>query len=337
MESMGSEQSQQSPQKSFVELASPTETTEKNVAIKQGVESSSSHASPSTSTSSGASPASGGGGSSHHSSANIIGASPTGGSTSSCAFPATGGASHHTPATGGACHYSATKHLDSPKTAGKSKKSCSIAKLKLATQVGVDSSGAIRKDFPFKNITSRNELKVLTHNTLFSTVPPKKRKIKDWVAKQMSAESLTTSGDVSFVFSKTYHNTYSYVGETEKSQDVSTTDLENSSLVVNVSSNGDDKMTNLGDGDGNDETSVGDGTQMTSMVDGADHTYASHGDKTTNYLSDGDNEASASDGEEPRNLGDVAEDNNITNKSTIGSGELFSVASEDTIPETPPE
>ena len=226
---------------------------------------------------------------------------------------------------------------------GKSKKSRSIAKLKLATQVGVDSSGAIRKDFPSENISSRNKLKELTHNTLFSTVPLKKRKVNDWVAKQTLSESLTTSGDVSFVFGKTHHNTYSYVGETEKSEDVSTTDLENSSLIVNVSSTagdmmtisstaGDmmtisstagDVMTNLGDGD--NESMAGDETQMTSVVDGPDHTYASHGDS--------DNEAS----DEPNNPGDDAQENNITNESTLGSGELFSSTSVDTVPETPPE
>ena len=39
-----------------------------------------------------------------------------------------------------------------------SKKSCSISNLKkLPMQVGVDSSGAIRIDFPFENISSRNK------------------------------------------------------------------------------------------------------------------------------------------------------------------------------------
>ena len=94
----------------------------------------------------------------------------------------------------------------------------------------------------------------------------------------MSSESLTTSGDVSFVFGKTHHNTYSCIGETEKSEDVSTTDLENSSLIVNVSSTaGDmttisstagDVMINLGDGD--DESMAGDETPMTSGMDGSD-------------------------------------------------------------------
>ena len=212
---------------------------------------------------------------------------------------------------------------------GKSKKYSSIGRLKLASQVGVDSSGGIRKDFPFEKISSRSKLKELTHNTLFSTVPPKKRKVDDWVAEQTSSESLTTSGDVSFVFGKTHHNTYSYVDETEKSEDMSTTDLENSSLIVNVSSTaGDlttisntpcDVMTNPGDGD--DESMVGDRTQITTATDGSDHTYASHGDATRDYLGDGDNEASA-------------EAKDVTSESTIGSGELFSV---DTVPETPEE
>ena len=353
MEPMGSEQSQQqSPRKS--DLASPAKTTERDVTSKQGVKSISSHASPtadgacmssSPSTSSGTSPASGVG-SSHHSPANSIGTSPIGGASrhsiaNSLGTSPTGGASHSTQSTGGAGRNSATKHLDIPERHGKSKKSRSIAKLKLATQVGVDSSGAIRKDFPFENITSRNKLKELTHNTLFSTVPLKKRKVDEWVAKQTSSESLTTSGDVSFVFGKTHHNTYSYIGETEKSKDMSTTDLENSSLIVNVSSTAGDMMTissTAGDvmtnpGDGNDESMVGDETQMTSVVDGSDHTYASHGDATRDYLGDGDNEAS----DEPNNPGDDAQENNVTNESTLGSGELFSATSVDTVPETPPE
>ena len=220
-----------------------------------------------------------------------------------------------------------------------SKKSRSISNLKkLPMQVGVDSSGAVRIDFPFENISSRNKLKELTHNTLFLTVPLKKRKVDEWAAEQTS---LTTSGDVSFVFAKTHHNTYSYVGDTEKSEDVSTTDLENSSLIVNVSSTaGDmttisstagDVMTNPGDGD--DESMAGDETAMTSGMDGSDHTYASHGDTTTDYLGDSDNEAR----DQPNNPGDDAQENNVTNESTLGSRELFSATSVDTVSETPPE
>ena len=68
-------------------------------------------------------------------------------------------------------------------------------------------------------------------------------------------------------------------------------------------------------------------------IDGSDHIYASHGDETRDYLGDGDIVAS----DEPNNPGDVAKDNNVTNESTIGSGELFSAASVDTVPETPPK
>ena len=162
---MGSEQSQQqSPRKS--DLTSPAKTTERDVASKQGVESIASHVSPtadgacmssSPSTSSGTSLASGVG-SSRHSPANSIGTSPIGrasrhSTANSLGTSPTGGASGSTQSTGGAGHNSATKHLDIPEMHGKLKKSCSIAKLKLATQVGVDSSGAIRKDLPFKNIS----------------------------------------------------------------------------------------------------------------------------------------------------------------------------------------
>ena len=177
MEPMGSEQSQQqSPRKS--DLAFPTKTMERDVASKQGEESIASHASPtiddvcmssSPSTSSGASPASGGG-SSHHSPASSLGTSTT----------------------GGARRDTQGKLLDNPQMHGKSKKYSSIGRLKLASQVGVDSSGEIRKDFPFEKISSRSKLKELTHNTLFSTVLPKKRKVDDWVAEQTSSESLTT-------------------------------------------------------------------------------------------------------------------------------------------------
>ena len=343
MEPMGTQQP---------DLALPTKTTATDVASKQLQQSIASHASPtsneagmssSPSSSSGSSPASAGG-SSHHSPAAIGGSSHL--SPSTFGKSTTGGSSHHSPAAiGGSRRQSPStsgslgtcttggarcdKLLDNPQMHGKSKKYSSIGRLKLASQVGVDSSGGIRKDFPFEKMSSRSKLKELTHNTLFSTVPPKKRKVDDWVAEQTSSESLTTSGDVSFVFGKTHHHSYSYVAETEKSEDVSTTELENSSLIVNVSSTaGDlstisntpcDVMTNPDDRD--DESMVGDGAQVTTAADGSDHTYASHGDATRDYLGDADNEASA-------------EANNVTSESTIGSGELFSV---DTVPETPEE
>ena len=91
--------------------------------------------------------------------------------------------------------------------------------------------------------------------------------------------------------------------------------------MMTISSIAGDVMTNLGDGD--DESMVGDETQMTSVVDGSDNTYTSHGDGTRDYLGDGDNEAS----DEPNNLGDDAQENNVTNESTLGSGELFSATS----------
>ena len=128
---MGSEQSQQSPPN--LDLASPSETTERNVISKQGVDSIASHASQtadgacmfsSPSTSSDASPASGGG-SSHHSLANSICTSPIGGaschsSANSIGTSPTGGASCSTQSTGGVCRYSLTKLLDNPKTHAKS-------------------------------------------------------------------------------------------------------------------------------------------------------------------------------------------------------------------------
>ena len=176
---MGSEQSQQQTPRRL-DLALPMKTMERDVASKQGEESIASHASPtsndafmsSPSTSSGASPASGGGSSCHSPAA--IGGSSHHSPASSLGTSTTGGAHHHSPAsslgtstTGGAHRHTQTKLLDNPKMHGKSKKSSSIGHLKLATQVGVDSSDVIRKDFPFENITSRNKLKELTHNTLF--------------------------------------------------------------------------------------------------------------------------------------------------------------------------
>ena len=87
--------------------------------------------------------------------------------------------------------------------------------------------------------------------------------------------------------------------------------------MMTISSTAGDVMTNLGNG--NDESMDGDETPMTSGMDGSDHTYASHGDGTRDYLGDGDNEAS----DEPNNPGDDAQENNVTNESTLGSGELF--------------
>ena len=76
------------------------------------------------------------------------------------------------------------------KTTGKSH---SIPKkIKLPTQVGVDSEGAVRTDFPFDQSISRDKLRTLTHHTLFP-VHPKKKNIEEWVAEQASTELLTTT------------------------------------------------------------------------------------------------------------------------------------------------
>ena len=136
MEPMGTQQS---------DLALPTKTTATDVASKQRQQSIASHASPtsnvasmssSPSSSSGSSPASAGG-SSHHSPAAI------------------GGSSHLSPSTFGKSTTGGARRdklLDNPQMHGKSKKYSSIGRLKLASQVGVDSSGGIRKDFPFKKL-----------------------------------------------------------------------------------------------------------------------------------------------------------------------------------------
>ena len=90
-------------------------------------------------------------------------------------------------------------------------KSRSIAKkIKLPTQVALDSEGVVRTDFPFDQISSRHKLQTLTHHTLFP-VYPKKKNMEYWIAEQGSPESLTTtttntSGNltnVSFVFGQT--------------------------------------------------------------------------------------------------------------------------------------
>ena len=177
-------------------------------------------------------------------------------------------------------------------------------KIKLPTQVGVDSEGAIRTDFPFDQSISRNKLRTLTHHTLFP-VHPKKKNIEEWVAEQASTESLTTttttsSGDisnVSFVFGQTQYGSYSCVDipETDKTHDMSN-ECENSSMIVNVSSR-----------NTTDVDIVGDETQMDG---GSDGTCDVGGDVTNNN------------------------NNNISSESTLGSAELFSATSVTTVPET---
>ena len=253
---------------------------------------------------------------------------PVGGASHSSAVggashsSAVGGASHssavsgarHSIPVGGASHSSAVGGSSpdggiamdmegyAQKTAGKS---CSIPKkIKLPTQVALDSEGAVRTDFPFNQISSRNKLQTLTHHTLFP-VHPKKKNIEEWVAEQASTESLTTttttsSGDisnVSIVFGQTQYGSYSCVDvpETDKTHDMSN-ECENSSMIVNVSSR-----------NTTDVDVVGDKTQMDG---GSDGTCDAGGDVTNNN------------------------NNNISSESTLGLAELFSATSVTTVPET---
>ena len=109
-----------------------------------------------------------------------------------------------------------TTHMGIKEIAGKSH---SIPKkIKLPTQVALDTKGLLRTDFPVDQISARQELRTLTHNTLFP-VHPKKKTMEDWIARQKSTESLTvtsssSSGDlsnVSFVFGETKYGSYSCV------------------------------------------------------------------------------------------------------------------------------
>ena len=132
----------------------------------------------------------------------------------------TGGASHSSggaiPVGGSSKDGGIAMDMGIKKIPGKSR---SIAKkIKLPTQVALDSEGIVRTDFPFDQISSRHKLRTLTHHTLFP-VHPKKRNMEDWIAEQGSPESLTTtttntSGDlsnVSFVFGQTQYGSYSCV------------------------------------------------------------------------------------------------------------------------------
>ena len=144
------------------------------------------------------------------------------------ASPYSGGASH---SSGGASHFRGdaspvggssedggiTMHMGIKEITGKSR---SIQKkIKLPRQVALDAEGLLRTDFPFDQISARQELRTLTHNTLFP-VHPKKKTMEDWIARQKSTESLTvttssSSGDlsnVSFVFGETKYGSYSCVG-----------------------------------------------------------------------------------------------------------------------------
>ena len=66
-----------------------------------------------------------------------------------------------------------TTHVGIKEIAGKSR---SIKKkIKLPTQVVLDAEGLLRTDFPFDQISARQKLRTLTHNTLFPVHPKKKK------------------------------------------------------------------------------------------------------------------------------------------------------------------
>ena len=162
-------------------------------------------------------------------------------------------------------------------------------KIKLPTQVALDSEGVVRTDFPFDQISSRHKLRTLTHHTLFP-VHPKKKNMEDWIAEQGSPESLTTTNtntscnlsNVSFVFGQTQYGSYSCVDGPE-TEDM-TNEFENSSMIVNVSS----RNTTDVDVDG-DETKMDGGSDVTNDAGGVDIT-----------------------------------NNNMSSESTLGLAELFS-------------
>ena len=247
-----------------------------------------------------------------------------------------GGAMCHSPAVdgnresacqsvgGGAMRCDSSDYVDK-KSAGKST-SCSLAKIKLPTQVALDSEGAVRTDFPFDKLNCRHELMSLNQHTLFPTVLPKKRKSAEWFTDQAS-ESLTTSGgetsDVSFVFGQTKYGSYSCVETTEELLQ------ENSSMHVNVSSNNGDETTIVG---GADETTdvdiVGDGAQ----TDGDGIMPVGDVSNNNNNVSESTLGSVQTDGD--GGVGDVSTNNNNVSESTLGSDELFSSTSIATIPET---
>ena len=228
------------------------------------------------------------------------------------ASPFRGGASH---STGGASHSSGgsspvdgssedggiAMDMGIKKIPGKSR---SFAKkIKLPTQVVLDSEGIVRTDFPFDQISFRHKLQTLTHHTLFP-VHPKKKNMEDWIAEQGSTESLTTtttntSGDlsnVSFVFGQTQYGSYSCVDGLE-TEDM-TNEFENSSMIVNVSS----RNTTDVDVDG-DKTKMDGGSDVTNEAGGVDVTNNNN-------------------------------NNNMSSESTLGSAELFSSTPNATVPES---
>ena len=182
-------------------------------------------------------------------------------------------------------------------------KSRSIAKkIKLPTQVALDSEGIVRTDFPFDQISSRHKLQTLMHHTLFP-VHPKKKNMEDWIAEQGSPESLITTttntscdlSNVSFVFGQTQYGSYSCVDGLE-TEDM-TNEFENSSMIVNVSS----RNTTDVDVDG-DETKMDGGSDVTNDAGGVDVTNNNN--------------------------------NNMSSESTLGSAELFSSTPNATVAES---
>ena len=183
------------------------------------------------------------------------------------ASPYSGGASH---SSGGASHSSVftspvggssedggiTMHMGIKENAGKSR---SIQKkIKLPTQVVLDAKGLLRTDFPFDQISARQELRTLTHNTLFP-VHPKKKTMEDWIARQKSTESLTvttssSSGNlpnVSFVFGETKYGSYSCV-DVQGTQDM----MDGGSDVTN-DAGGEDVTNNKNNNNMSSESTLG--------------------------------------------------------------------------------
>ena len=114
------------------------------------------------------------------------------------------------------------------------------------------------RDFPFDQISARQELRTLTHNTLFP-VHPKKKTMEDWIAHQKSTESLTvttssSSGDlsnVSFVFGETKYGSYSCV-DVQGTQDM----MDGGSDVTN-DAGGEDVTNNKNNNNMSSESTLG--------------------------------------------------------------------------------
>ena len=134
-------------------------------------------------SSGGATPFSGGASRSSHGASHSSGcasrssgdASPYSGGTSRSSGGASRSSGDASPVGGSSEDGGITTHMGIKEIAGKSR---SIQKkIKLPTQVALDAEGLLRTDFPFDQISARQELRTLTHNTLFP-VHPKKRQWK---------------------------------------------------------------------------------------------------------------------------------------------------------------